>query len=158
MTTSSRHNTTHSNQEWDVILRMIESVFVCVCTAVRICLLFFNINMRVQLCVCLFACEVDAYKFVHPDLVKIYQCVGGTVPAEGGQRERGKANGGQGREKHSVRSIASLWSDIITCSSPGCSPRLACVWKMASHINITRYPTCLRKKVDKVKMHFASGT
>lgn len=75
------------------------------------------------------------------DLVKTYQCVGGTVPAEGGQRERGRE-----RENHSVRSIASLWSDIITCSSPGCSPRLACVWEMASHINITRYRTWLRKK------------
>lgn len=42
-----------------------------------------------------------------------------------------------------MRSIASLWSDIITCSSPGRPPRLACVWEMASHINITRYRTWL---------------
>lgn len=79
--------------------------------------------------------------------VDTYQCAGGTEPAEGGQhgRERGKVNRGRG-EKHSVRSIASLWSDIITCSSPGRSRRLARVWEMARDINITRYRTWLRKK------------
>lgn len=64
----------------------------------------------------------------------------------------------RGREKHSVRSIASLWSDVIMCSSPGCSPWPAHVWEMARDINITRYRTWLGKKLDKVKMRRASGT
>lgn len=79
---------------------------------------------------------------------------------EGGKKKQLESKTGRRArvgEKHSVRSIASLWSDIIMCSSSGRSPRLARVWEMAR--DITRYRTWLRKKkMDKVKTRCASGT
>lgn len=61
----------------------------------------------------------------------------------------------KGEAQKPMKSIASLWSDIITAL-----PRLARVWEMARDINVTRYRTWLEggKKVEKVKMHSASGT
>lgn len=106
--------------------------------------------MHMELCVCLFACEQVCFQIpmiLWPSEYTAYQCVGGTGPAVGGQGEgaKSKSRARQG-ERHSMRPSASLWSDIITCSSPGRSPWLACVWEMADHINITKYRTWLWKK------------
>ena len=145
MTTSSRHDTIHSDREWDKILRITEGVCVCVSMP----MFFFRFFLSMRASSFLSACMWTNMSLNAGNFMNLWPCeyilMCGREESRSKKRLRQREKDRKS-ERETQRAIASLWSDIITCSSPGRSPRLSRVLEMARDINITRYHTWIGTK------------